>query len=1037
MLCVSTAAWADDTVTIEEGDYYFKVSGEDGEYQYLSRGGNWGTEAVIGEYGIGISVVLNSDGSTYAFRDRDVYLASGNTRGFLTGPTSVYADGDGGDGSWKFSENEDGTYYIINSNNNYVTFATASGTASYGNTYSYLYLSETSNKEDAYCFELLTEEKYATDLATRLDKYAAAVAEAAGLEDVSSVSSLETAVTGYNVSDYSSSITNAGYTSSSGWTFEQVNPATYSGTFDTSNGAFEIYGAAGKLYQTISDLPEGLYKVGVNAMQRQFPASYYTTYTTLADVDDDLSYLYATTSASEYQTQVATWTSYDGYSSVSTIATFVAAAENYGNALYVYVDDGESLTIGITQPDNSYYGAWTIATGWTLTRYTEAASVGSATTSITNNDILSAFDGTVTVKWSASDSTASLLSTTATATLTDSEGETIATGSISAATDGISVSFSDYTLTDYETYTITIPDSIYGWSDGDQNTEVSVSFVYITTPEGDYYLRTTDEDGEYVYLSRGQSWSTCAVTDAYGIPFTTANTTSGTTVYFADMKAYLFDANNGTVYTDNSTYPYWAFEPVDDGYVLRNLNTTSNSTYGKYVSLTDDCLTITATSAEDATVWVLEDFATHLEQMQAVDDANAAAVAAQAGLSGISSVSDLEDAVADYDTVHITLSDDYSNPTSAAAYETYQASPTQSGSTATDRPVYPVNTQTVTLDAGLYKFSAQAFQRISWNGTLDGGRNLVFLNAGGQSTQVMSLLEGPGSVTQRNGSNDYSYNGLYYANDLTAAGVAFDSCEYTNDVWFYVDEDEAGEVTLSLTIEVYQSTSNASWVCYRDYELTQYTLPDSLSVTIGSGGYATLYYGDRDLTVADSVTAYTASTVTFDNDEDEVGTITLNEVSEGVIPAGTAVVLAGTAGTYSFAVASPAADSIADNILLGSDGGVEITDADDEGHYYYVLGYSTDKTSMGFYYSYTTGHRLKVGAHKAYLQLDADEDSAVKGFRFTTGTDEATGISNVNAGEAEALEGIYTLTGIRMAADDVEALPTGLYIINGKKVLVK
>ena len=359
-ITITVSSSEEEETTSLDGDYYFKVSGE---YQYLSRGGNWGTEAIIGEYGIGVSVVSNGDG-TYAFRDRDVYLASGNSRGYLTGPTGVYADGDGGDGSWTLSENEDGTYYIINSNGNYVTFDEASGTASLGNDYYYLYFSETTDVESAYAFELLTDEEYAADLAARLDEYAAAVATSAGIE-AETLEDLEAAVE--DEEDYSDYIANADYTSSDDWTLEQINPATYSGTFDTTNGAFEIYGAAGNLYQTISGLDEGLYKVEVNALQRQFPASYYTTYETLADVDDDLSYLYATTATSEYQTQVATWTSYEGYSDVNTIATFVEAADNYGNTLYVYVGEGEELTIGITQPDNSYYGAWTIATGWTLT----------------------------------------------------------------------------------------------------------------------------------------------------------------------------------------------------------------------------------------------------------------------------------------------------------------------------------------------------------------------------------------------------------------------------------------------------------------------------------------------------------------------------------------------------------------------------------------------------------------------------------------------------------------------------------------------
>ena len=50
--------------------------------------------------------------------------------------------------------------------------------------------------------------------------------------------------------------------------------------------------------------------------------------------------------------------------------------------------------------------------------------------------------------------------------------------------------------------------------------------------------------------------------------------------------------------------------------------------------------------------------------------------------------------------------------------------------------------------------------------------------------------------------------------------------------------------------------------------------------------------------------------------------------------------------------------------------------------------------------------------------------------------DEATGIVDVES-EKRIADGVYTLQGVALGQKDVQSLPKGIYIVNGKKVSVK
>lgn len=191
-----------------------------------------------------------------------------------------------------------------------------------------------------------------------------------------------------------------------------------------------------------------------------------------------------------------------------------------------------------------------------------------------------------------------------------------------------------------------------------------------------------------------------------------------------------------------------------------------------------------------------------------------------------------------------------------------------------------------------------------------------------------------------------------------------------------------------------------------------------IKVNIGATGYATLYYSDRALVVPENVAAYTYKVTNGKLDESY-----LYNAGE-TIPAATGVVLKAAPGEYTFAASQNAGDVDADNLLKGSDEAAQTTG----GAVYYKLSLNKagDANSVGFYYGAADGAAFTNGAHKAYLALPAA--SGVRAFLFNGNT--TTGLQNATSNNAATQ--VYDLQGRR-----VQSAQKGLYIINGKKVLVK
>ena len=196
-----------------------------------------------------------------------------------------------------------------------------------------------------------------------------------------------------------------------------------------------------------------------------------------------------------------------------------------------------------------------------------------------------------------------------------------------------------------------------------------------------------------------------------------------------------------------------------------------------------------------------------------------------------------------------------------------------------------------------------------------------------------------------------------------------------------------------------------------DWYLTEVT---ELPVTITDAKYAT-FYAPVAVSVPSGVTAHT---VTVNGEW-----ATLSDALT-VVPANTGVVLVGE-GSYNFAVTT-AAEFEGTNLMAGTVAKTLVTKAENTECYVLANG----EEGVGLYAAVKGEDATKFynAGHKAYLAVEGAESIASYSFRFEDGT---TAIENVEV--ENAAKAIYDLTGRR-----VEAITApGIYIVNGKKVLVK
>ncbi|MBQ5729939.1 MAG: chitobiase/beta-hexosaminidase C-terminal domain-containing protein [Bacteroidaceae bacterium] len=327
----------------------------------------------------------------------------------------------------------------------------------------------------------------------------------------------------------------------------------------------------------------------------------------------------------------------------------------------------------------------------------------------------------------------------------------------------------------------------------------------------------------------------------------------------------------------------------------------------------------------------------------------------------------------------------------------------------------------VVIVASDYNYALSTNQKSSNRGAVEVEKNESSITMNNE-VQTLTLKSGLNSGTFSFYTGDgYLYAGSASGNQLKTKLTQDDKGCFTINI------DNSGVATVnSSNVEVRglinfnYNNGSPLFACYdpnnKQSDVSLYKVDIStvknyvLNVT--SAGWSTLYL-DYNVAIPENVTCYVAS---------EVGeeSVQLTEV-EGVLPANTAVIVNAEEGEYTFEVTEETAT--VESIMAGTTKNEYITK---DG---YILAQVDDK--VGLYKASMNGGVFLNNANKAYLPASALPASVqnAKALKFNFDTTGVEGVKVETAGKKV----IYDLSGRRVN----EMAQPGIYIVNGKKVMVK
>ena len=258
----------------------------------------------------------------------------------------------------------------------------------------------------------------------------------------------------------------------------------------------------------------------------------------------------------------------------------------------------------------------------------------------------------------------------------------------------------------------------------------------------------------------------------------------------------------------------------------------------------------------------------------------------------------------------------------------------------------------------------------------------------------------------------------YYLADLRDEATA-----YIIDDWRYVDLSGLGKVAklgfnLTSSDTGNYGMNTPGYFCFDNFGAEgKEILPEKNIAFISDAGYATFVAKkDADFTKA-TVKAYAVTESTIK------GNVHLSPITEAC--AGEALILKGAAGAYLIPTATNTPNAAEGNLLKAAE-----TDVIADGTQYILA--KPEGKEVGFYQA-TNGTTIAAG--KAYLEIAA---AGVKAFYFneegTTSLNEELRVKNEESDAA-----VYDLSGrkLNVQCSMFNGTKRGLYIINGKKVMVK
>lgn len=325
-------------------------------------------------------------------------------------------------------------------------------------------------------------------------------------------------------------------------------------------------------------------------------------------------------------------------------------------------------------------------------------------------------------------------------------------------------------------------------------------------------------------------------------------------------------------------------------------------------------------------------------------------------------------------------------------------------------------------------------------------RNTTTTNGAYNSHLTTPELTSPiKSITIETNNNTASGRSVYLCSSNTIGAVVESDAAYGSGK----TDKSNGSITISVTGDPKQLSIYPDGLIYiksvtltygesatfYDFR-TSVTAPTTATITLaeactdGKGMYYGTYSNSKPFVVLGDIIVSEISVI--DNK-----LVVENYETGAIVPANTGVMVSSnTAGNHDVELSEAAGTSVLgnDNMLRPTGDGIDadgMVAANDANCKYYRLTMHKG-TTLGFFYGAAGGAAFNVAANKAYLAVPAE--TAAKVSSFVIGGGSTTAIDGIEAGNgANASRKVYNLQGQRVSG----TLPKGLYIIDGRKVIVK
>ena len=313
------------------------------------------------------------------------------------------------------------------------------------------------------------------------------------------------------------------------------------------------------------------------------------------------------------------------------------------------------------------------------------------------------------------------------------------------------------------------------------------------------------------------------------------------------------------------------------------------------------------------------------------------------------------------------------------------------------------------------------------------------------SSNKAYLLAAKNNSTTYYIGNTYNFKTVTYKSD--GAVWTFNTEKVPGAVVLYDKKQEKilGYSIIDNYYGLYNHTSfnDIDYSCALIYEAEECREQVGTIVVGTKEGYGT-FYADNAYVMPNGLCGYV---VTEANNTSETLTISPVYPAGSTVPAQTALLVKGEQGSYAAftpitteAAAQSPKSASASNLLYGTSTDAITTAPTEEAYYFYKLYYLNsvdgENSNLGFYWGQEAGGPFTNAANKAYMAIKQSDALQIVGFALPY--QGITGMSSITAEPETRLNDgkTYTLSGTLVTNHGEGKLPAGIYIRNGRKVLI-